>query len=127
MTDLTIYFIILMGLIFLFGIAIMVNQNHMFDRYENDYHDYMNYLRETQGWVFEHNAQSAKNDDRIINRLDNISYDLAKILNKKNEVLLTASDRGKIDEIILALTTLGDEKMINYDEEIDFLNEIRKL
>lgn len=127
MTDLTIYFIILMGLIFGFGIGIMINQNHFFERYEKDYHDYLNYLRETQGWVFEHNAQSAKNDDRIINRLDNISYDLDKILNKKNKVLLTASDRGKIDEIILALTTLGDEKMINYDEEIDFLNEIRKL
>lgn len=127
MTDLTIYFIILMGLIFIFGIAIMVNQKNIFERYEKDYHDYLNYLRETQGWVFEHNAQSAKNDDRIINRLDNISYDLDKILNKKNKVLLTASDRGKIDEIILALTTLGDEKMINYDEEIDFLNDIRKL
>lgn len=127
MTDLTIYFIILMGLIFIFSIAIMVNQKHIFERYEDDYHTYLNYLRETQGWVFEHNAQSAKNDDRIINRLDNISYDLDKILNKKNKVPLTASDRGKIDEIILALTTLGDEKMINYDEEIDFLNEIRKL
>lgn len=127
MTDLTIYFIILMGLIFIFGIAIMVNQKHIFERYEKDYHDYMNYLSKTQRWTFEHGAQSAENDERIINRLDNISYDLDKILNKKNKALLTAADRGKIDEIILALTTLGDEKMINYDEEIDFLNGIRKL
>ena len=127
MNDLTIYFIILMGLIFMFGIAIMVNQKNIFKRYDNDYQIYLNYLRETQGWTFEHNAQSAKNDGRIIDRLDNISYDLDKILNKKNKVLLTASDRGKIDEIILALTTLGQEKMINYDEEIDFLNNIRKL
>lgn len=127
MSDLTIYFIILMGLIFIFDIAIMVNQKHIFERYDKDYHVYMNYLRETQGWTFEHNAQSAKNDDRIIDRLDDISYDLDKILNKKNKALLTAYDRGRIDEIIMALTTLEDEKMINYNEEIDFLNKIRKL
>lgn len=124
MTDLTIYFIILMGLIFIFGIAIMVNQKHIFERYDNDYQIYLNYLRETQGWTFEHNAQSAKNDDRIINRLDNISYDLAQIRNNK-KILLTAADRGKIDEIIMALTTLGEEKMISYTEEIEFLLKLR--
>lgn len=128
MTDLTIYFIIPLGLIFTFGIsAIILNQKQIFERYDNDYQIYLNYLREIQGWTFEHNAQSAKNDGRIIDRLDSISYDLAKILNKKNKALLTASDRGKIDEIIMALTTLGEEKMINYDEEIDFLNKIRNL
>ena len=127
MSDLTIYFIILMGLIFIFGIAIMVNQKHIFERYDKDYHGYMDYLSKTQRWTFEHGAQSAENDDRIINRLDNISYGIDKIRSKKNKVLLTASDRGKIDEIIMALTTLGEEKMINYDEEIDFLNDIRKL
>lgn len=124
MTDLTIYFIILMGLIFIFGIAIMVNQKHIFERYDNDYQIYLNYLRDTQGWTFEHNAQSAKNDDRIINRLDNISYDLAQIRNNK-KILLTAADRGKIDEIIMALTTLGEEKMISYTEEIEFLLKLR--
>ena len=124
MTDLTIYFIILMGLIFIFGIAIMVNQKHIFERYDNDYQIYLNYLRETQGWTFEHNAQSAKNDDRIINRLDNISYDIDKVLGDK-EKLLTAADRGKIDEIIMALTTLGEEKMISYTEEIEFLLKLR--
>lgn len=124
MTDLTIYFIILMGLIFIFGIAIMVNQKHIFERYDNDYQIYLNYLRETQGWTFEHNAQSAKNDDRIINRLDNITYDLAQIRNNK-KILLTAADRGKIDEIIMALTTLGEEKMISYTEEIEFLLKLR--
>lgn len=123
-TDLTIYFIIVMGLIFIFGIAIAVNQKHIFERYENDYNVYLNYLRETQGWVFEHNAQSAKNDDRIIDRLDNISYDLDKILNHKKK-LLTAADRGKIDEIIMALENYGEEKLINYKEEIDFLNGIK--
>ena len=125
MTDLTIYFIILMGLIFIFSIAIMLNQKHIFERYENDYPTYLNYLRETQGWVFEHNAQSAENDGKIIDRLDYISYDLGKVLNNK-KILLTAADRGKVDEIIMALTTLGEKEMINYDEEIDFLNKIRK-
>lgn len=125
MTDLTIYFIILMGLIFIFGIAIAVNQKNIFERYDKDYHVYMNYLKDTQSWVYEHNAQSAKNDDRIINRLDNISYDLDKVLGDKKK-LLTASDRGKIDEIIMALENYEEEKMINYKEEIDFLKNIRK-
>lgn len=124
MADLTIHFIILMGLIFIFSIAIMVNQKHILERYDKDYHVYMNYLKDTQGWTFEHNAQSAKNDDRIINRLDNISYDLAQIRNNK-KILLTAADRGKIDEIIMALTTLGEEKMISYTEEIEFLLKLR--
>ena len=124
MSDLTIYFIILMGLIFIFGIAIMVNQKYIFKRYENDYNVYINYLKETQGRVYEHDAQSAKNDDRIIDRLDDISYDLDKILNNK-KILLTAADRGKIDEIILALNTLGEEKMISYSEEIELLLKLR--
>lgn len=124
MTDLTIYFIILMGLIFISGIAIMLNQKHILERYENDYNVYLNYLRETQGWVFEHNAQSAKNDGRIIDRLDDISYNLDKVLNDKGK-LLTASDRGKIDEIIMALENYGEEKLINYKEEIDFLTSIK--
>lgn len=129
MSDLAIYllFVLMGGLILILGFFIIKNQEHIFERYEKDYHDYMDYLRKTQRWTFEHGAQSAENDDRIINRLDRISYDLGKVLNKKNKLLLTASDRGKIDEIILALTTLGQEKMINYDEEIDFLNKIRKL
>lgn len=125
MTDLTIYFVILMGLIFIFSIAIMVNQKHIFERYDKDYHVYMNYLKDTQSWVYEHNAQSAKNDDRIINRLDNISYDLDKVFSDKKK-LLTAADRGKIDEIIMALENYEEEKMINYKEEIDFLKNIRK-
>lgn len=108
MTDLTIYFIILMGLIFIFGIAIMVNQKHILERYENDYHTYLNYLRETQGWVFEHIDQSAKNADRIINRLDNISYDLYKVLNDKNKVLSGTSDQEK-----------SNEEMFNYKDLVE--------
>ena len=116
MTDLTIYFI--------YGYFIMDNQKHIFERYDKDYNVYMNYLRDTQSWVYEHIAQSAKNADKIINRLDNISYDIDKIRNNK-KILLTAADRGKIDEIIMALTTLGEEKMISYTEEIDFLLKLR--
>lgn len=123
-TDLTIYFIIIMGLIFIFGIAIAVNQKYIFERYDKDYNAYINYLKETQGCVYEHDAQSAKNDDRIIDRLNHISYDLGKILNNK-KMLLTAADRGKIDEIVMALTTLGEEKMISYTEEIEFLMKLR--
>ena len=40
---------------------------------------------------------------------------------------LSAADRGIIDEIIFALNSLGKEKMISYDKEIEFLNKIRKL
>ena len=124
MTDLTIYFIILMGLIFIFGIAIMINQKYIIERYNKDYHDYMNHLKETHSCVYEHYGQSAKNDDRIIDRLDHISYDIDKICNNK-KMLLTAADRGKIDEIIMALNTLGEEKMISYTEEIEFLLKLR--
>ena len=40
---------------------------------------------------------------------------------------ITAADRGKADEIILALNTLGEEKMISYDKEIEWLNKIKEL
>lgn len=43
------------------------------------------------------------------------------------ETTFTAADRGTIDEIILALTTLGEEKMIDYSRELEFLNYIKKL
>lgn len=46
---------------------------------------------------------------------------------KVKETLLSAADRGIIDEIILALGNLGAEKMISYDREIKFLERIRKL
>ena len=34
---------------------------------------------------------------------------------------MNASDKGKIEEIVLALTAFGSEKMISYDKEIDWL------
>lgn len=43
------------------------------------------------------------------------------------KTLLSAADRGTIDEIIFALKALGNEKMISYAKEIKFLNNIRKL
>ena len=122
MSDLTIYFTILMGLIFIFGIAIMVNQKHIFERYVNDNKHYNLKIQEIVDMLYAIDIH----DGRIIDRLDNISYILDKVRGDKKK-LLTATDRGKIDEIILALTALGEEKMINYEEEIDFLNDIRKL
>lgn len=38
---------------------------------------------------------------------------------------LSAAEIGIIDEIILALKTLGEEKMISYAKEIKFLNELK--
>lgn len=43
------------------------------------------------------------------------------------QITLSAADRGVIDEIIFTLNTLGEEKMISYHKEIEFLNKIRKL
>ena len=45
----------------------------------------------------------------------------------KTNIQMSAADRGIIDEIIFALKTLGDEKMISYDKEIEWLNQLRKL
>jgi len=39
---------------------------------------------------------------------------------------LSAADRGIIHEIIFALNSLGEEKMISYYKEIAFLNKILK-
>ena len=40
---------------------------------------------------------------------------------------ITAADKGTAEEIILALNTLGEEKMISYDKEIEWLNKIKEL
>ena len=40
---------------------------------------------------------------------------------------ITAADNGTAEEIILALNTLGEEKMISYDKEIEWLNKIKEL
>lgn len=43
----------------------------------------------------------------------------------QNPSMLSARDRGRIDEIIKALKFLEEDKMICYANEIDFLNKIR--
>ena len=40
---------------------------------------------------------------------------------------MSAADRGVVDEIILALSTLGEEKMVSYDKEIEWLIKLREL
>ena len=41
---------------------------------------------------------------------------------------ITASDRGMANEIIFALKALGEEKMISYDKEIEWLsNKVQKI
>ena len=44
---------------------------------------------------------------------------------KESSKLLSSYERGRIDDIILALRTLGNEKCISYTEEINFLLKIR--
>ena len=50
-----------------------------------------------------------------------------KVLGKGAFIQMSAADRGIVDEIILALNTLGEEKRISYDKEIEWLNELKKL
>ncbi len=50
-----------------------------------------------------------------------------KVIGKGSFIEMSASDRGVIEEIILALNTLGREKCISYDKEINWLNELKKL
>ena len=39
--------------------------------------------------------------------------------------MLSAAERGTIDEIILALENLGEEKMISFGKEIELLEKLR--
>ena len=50
-----------------------------------------------------------------------------KVLGKGAFVQMSAADRGIVDEIILALNTLGNEKMISYDKEIEWLIKLKEL
>ena len=50
-----------------------------------------------------------------------------KIIGKGSFIEMSAADRGIVDEIILALNTLGEEKMISYNKEINWLKELRRL
>ena len=50
-----------------------------------------------------------------------------EILGKGAFIKISAADRGVVDEIILALNTLGEEKMISYDKEIEWLIKLKEL
>ncbi len=50
-----------------------------------------------------------------------------KVLCKGTFIQMSAADRGIIDEIIFALNTLGEEKMISYNEEIEWLIKLKEL
>lgn len=50
-----------------------------------------------------------------------------KVIGKGSVIEMSAEDRGIVDEIILALNTLGEEKMICFSKEINWLNELKKL
>jgi hypothetical protein len=51
--------------------------------------------------------------------------DFAKEFKASNPI--TATDQGIVNEIIFALNTLGEEKMISYDKEIEWLkNQVKK-
>ena len=50
-----------------------------------------------------------------------------KVLGKGAFIQMSAADRGVVDEIIFALNTLGKEKMISYDKEIEWLNKLKEL
>ena len=50
-----------------------------------------------------------------------------KVLGKGAFIQMSAADRGIIDEIIFALNTLGKEKMISFDKEIEWLIKLEQL
>ena len=50
-----------------------------------------------------------------------------KVVGKGSFIEMSAADRGIVDEIILALNTLGEEKMISFNKEINWLKELRRL
>jgi len=50
-----------------------------------------------------------------------------KVLYKGAFIQMSAADRGIVDEIIFALNTLGREKAISYDKEIEWLIKLKGL
>ena len=50
-----------------------------------------------------------------------------KVIGKGSFIEMSAADRGIVDEIIFALNTLGSEKMISYDKEIEWLIKLKEL
>ena len=52
---------------------------------------------------------------------------IIKALAKGTFIQMSAADRGIVDGIILALNTLGEDKMISYDKEIEWLVKLKEL
>lgn len=50
---------------------------------------------------------------------------IRKEMTNTSSPMLSARDRGRIDEIIKALKFLEEDKMLCYADEIDFLKKIR--
>lgn len=50
-----------------------------------------------------------------------------EVLDKGTFIQMSAADRGIVDEIILALNTLGEEKMISYEKKIEWLIKLKEL
>ena len=50
-----------------------------------------------------------------------------EVLGKGTFIQMSAADRGIVDEILLALNTLGEEKKISYDKEIEWLIKLKEL
>ena len=50
-----------------------------------------------------------------------------KVLAKGTFIQMSAAGRGVVDEIIHALNTLGEEKMISYHKEIEWLVKLKEL
>jgi len=62
-------------------------------------------------------------DDDIADKIDEDKPTVYPVQIKST--LMSARDRGRIDEIIKALKFLEDDKMICYADEIEFLKKIR--
>ena len=50
-----------------------------------------------------------------------------KVIGKGAFIQMSAADRGVVNEIILALNTLAEEKMISYYKEIEWLTKLKEL
>lgn len=68
-----------------------------------------------------------QNVDIIAENQQKLSRQIDRTYNRSKESsrYLSSYERGRIDDIILALRTLGNEKFISYTEEINLLFKIR--
>ena len=81
-------------------------------------------------YLYEKYSSAIQENTRLFDELNELKNDNTGAVwadeHSKNPQL-SGADRGIIDEIIFALNSLGKEKMISYNKEIEFLNKIRKL